>query len=61
MSSSERIKELVHSTLWADPKAIINLLDFDPKKYLYRSINTEVFIQNLIVLVIHQTRALNIL
>ena len=39
MSSSERIKELkIDSTLWADPKRIINLLDFDPKKckYLYR-------------------------
>ena len=33
MSSSERIKELkIDSTLWADPKRIINLLDFDPKK-----------------------------
>ena len=32
MSSSERIKELkIDSTLWADPKRIINLLDFDPK------------------------------
>ena len=40
MSSSERIKELkIDSTLWADPKIIINLLDFDPKKigYLYRT------------------------
>ena len=40
MSSSERIKELkIDSTLWADPKRIINLLDFDPKKikYLYRT------------------------
>ena len=39
MSSSERIKELkIDSTLWADPKRIINLLEFDPKKnkYLYR-------------------------
>ena len=53
MSPSERIKELkIDSTLWTDPKRIINLLDFDPKK---------VFIQNLIVLVIHQTRALKIL
>ena len=33
MSSSERIKELkLDSTLWADPKRIIDLLDFDPKK-----------------------------
>ena len=33
MSSSERIKELkIDSTLWADPKRIINLPDFDPKK-----------------------------
>ena len=32
MSSSERIKELkIDSTLWADPKRIINLHDFDPK------------------------------
>ena len=41
MSSSERIKELkIDSTLWADPKRIINLLDFDPKKlsiYTYAS------------------------
>ena len=33
MSSSERVKELkIDSTLWADPKRLINLLDFDPKK-----------------------------
>ena len=33
MSSSERIKELkIDNTLWADPKRIINLLDFDSKK-----------------------------
>ena len=40
MSSSERIKELkIASTLWADPRRIINLHDFDPKKikYLYRT------------------------
>ena len=40
MSSSERIKELKSdSTLWADPKRIVNLLDFDPNKikYLYRT------------------------
>ena len=30
MSSSERIKELkFDSTLWSDPKRIINLVDFD--------------------------------
>ena len=33
MSPSEHIKELkIGSTLWTDPKRIINLLDFDPKK-----------------------------
>ena len=33
MISSERTKELtIDSTLWTDPKRIINLLDFDPKK-----------------------------
>ena len=40
MSPSEHIKELkIDSTLWTDPKRIINLLDFDPKKirYLYRA------------------------
>ena len=40
MSLSEHIKELkINSRLWADPKRIINLLDFDPKKirYLYRT------------------------
>ena len=48
MSSSERIKELkIDSALWADPKRITDLL--------------EIFIQNLIALVIHQTRALKIL
>ena len=32
MSSSGPIKELkIDSTLWADPKRIINLLDFDLK------------------------------
>ena len=42
MSSSERIKELkIDSTLWADPKRIINLLDFDPKKLsIYTELNT---------------------
>ena len=33
MSPSEHIKELkIDSTLWTDPKRIINLLDLDPKK-----------------------------
>ena len=33
MSSSERTKELtIDSTLWTNPKRIINLLDFDSKK-----------------------------
>ena len=39
-SSSKRIKELkIDSTLWTDPKRIINLLDFNPTKirYLYRT------------------------
>ena len=42
MSSSERIKELkIDSTLWADPKRIINLLDFDPKKLsIYTQLNS---------------------
>ena len=42
MSSSERIKELkIDSTLWTDPKRIINLLDFDPKKIgIYRELNS---------------------
>ena len=42
MSSSERIKELkIDSTLWVDPKRIINLLDFDPKKLsIYTELNT---------------------
>ena len=41
MSSSERIKELtIDSTLWTDPKRIINLLDFDPKKLnIYTELN----------------------
>ena len=42
MSPSERMKELkIDSTLWADPRRIINLLDFDPIKlgiYTYRSV-----------------------
>ena len=40
MSPSKHIKELkTDSTLWADPKRIFNLLDFDQKKnrYLYRT------------------------
>ena len=33
MNPSECIKELKNdSILWTDPKRIINLLDFDPKK-----------------------------
>ena len=42
MSSSEPIKELkIDSTLWADPKRIINLLDFDSKKSsIYKELNT---------------------
>ena len=36
MSPSEHIKELkIDSTLWADPKRIINLLDFNLKKIRY--------------------------
>ena len=40
--SSERITELkFDSTLWADPKRIINLLDFDPKKInIYTELNS---------------------
>ena len=42
MSPSERIKELkIESTLWADPKRIINLLDFDLKKLgIYTELNS---------------------
>ena len=42
MSPSERIKELkIDSTLWADPKRIINLLDFDPEKLgIYTELNS---------------------
>ena len=42
MSSSEHIKKLkIDSTLWADPKRIINLLDFDPKKLgIYTELNS---------------------
>ena len=42
MSSSERIKELkIDNTLWTDPKRIINLLDFDPKKLsIYTELNS---------------------
>ena len=41
MSPSERIKELkIDSTLWTDPKRIINLHDFDPKKLnIYTELN----------------------
>ena len=47
MSSSERIKELkIDSTLWADPKRIINLLDFDPKKIsIYTDANSKDLIE----------------
>ena len=42
MSSSGRIKELkIDSTLWTNPKRIINLLDFGPKKLsLYTELNS---------------------
>ena len=42
MSPSEHIKELkIDSTLWADPKRIINLLDFNPKKLgIYTELNS---------------------
>ena len=42
MSTSEHIKELkIDSTLWTDPKKIINLLDFDPKKLsIYKELNS---------------------
>ena len=42
MSPSEYIKELkIDSTLWADPKSIINLLDFDAKKIgIYTELNS---------------------
>ena len=42
MSPSEHIKELkIDSTLWTDPKRIINLLDFDPKKLgIYKELNS---------------------
>ena len=42
MSSSKHKKELkIDSTLWADPKRIINLLDFDPKKLgIYTELNS---------------------
>ena len=46
MSSSERIKELkIDSTLWADPKRIINLFDVESKKL---SIYTDASSKNLI-------------
>ena len=42
MSPSERIKELtIDSTLWTDPKRIINLHDFDSKKInIYTELNS---------------------
>ena len=42
MHPSEHIKELkIDSTLWADPKRIINFLDFDPKKLgIYTEFNS---------------------
>ena len=42
MIPSERIKELkIDSTLWVDPKRIINLLDFDPEKLsIYKELNS---------------------
>ena len=42
MSPSEHIKKLkTDSTLWTDPKRIINLLDFDPKKIgIYKELNS---------------------
>ena len=42
MSAAERIKELkIDSTLWTDPKRIINLHDFDPKKLsIYTELNS---------------------
>ena len=42
MSPSEHIKELkIDSTLWADPKKIINLLDFNTKKSgIYTELNS---------------------
>ena len=42
MSPSEHINELkIDSTLWTDPKRIINLIDFDPKKLsIYTELNS---------------------
>ena len=42
MSASEHIKELtIDITLWTDPKRIINLHDFDPKKIsIYTELNS---------------------
>ena len=42
MSPSERTKELtIDSTLWTDPKRIVNLHDFDPKKLgIYTELNS---------------------
>ena len=42
MNPSERIEELrIFTTLWTDPKRIINLLNFDPKKLsIYTELNS---------------------
>ena len=42
MSPSEHVKELkIDSALWADPKRIVNLLDFDLKKLgIYTELNS---------------------
>ena len=42
MNPSERIKELkINSTLWTDPKRMINFVDFDPKKIsIYTELNS---------------------
>ena len=47
MSSSERTKEsTIDSTLWTNPKRIINLLDFDSKKLsIYTDASSKDFIE----------------
>ena len=47
MSSSERTKDLtIDSTLWTNPKRIINLHDFDPKKLsIYTDANSKDLIE----------------
>ena len=47
MSSSERTKEsTIDSTLWTNPKRIINLLDFDSKKLsIYTDASSKNFIE----------------